>query len=103
MSAEENLFQKYYGKKIALYGLGTETRKALLSLEEHFEIIGLLDSFQDSGQIHGKDILSLSRVIEEGVKLIIVVARPGSCKAIARRIGDTCREQGSAGKKNCYL
>ncbi len=40
MSAEENLFQKYYGKKIALYGLGTETRKALLSLEEHFEIIG---------------------------------------------------------------
>lgn len=96
MSAEENLFQKYYGKKIALYGLGTETRKALLSLEEHFEIIGLLDSFQDSGQIHGKDILSLSRVIEEGVKLIIVVARPGSCKAIARRIGDTCREQGIA-------
>ncbi len=93
MSAEkDHLFQEYYGEKIALYGLGTETQKALLSFEDHFEITGLLDSFQESGELYGKEILSLSHVIDEGVKLIIVIARPGSCKAIAKKISDICRE-----------
>lgn len=93
MSAEkDHLFQEYYGEKIALYGLGTETQKALLSFGDHFEVIGLLDSFQESGEIFGKEIMSLCRAIDEGVKLIIAVARPGSCKAIAKKIGDICRE-----------
>ena len=91
-TGKDHLFQEYYGEKIALYGLGTETQKALLSFEDHFEITGLLDSFQESGELYGKEILSLSHVIDEGVKLIIVVARPGSCKAIAKKIGDICRE-----------
>lgn len=92
MSMEKDLFQEYSGEKIALYGLGTETQKALLLLEDQFEIIGLLDSFQESGELYGKEIVSLARAITEGVKLIIVVARPGSCKAIAKKIGDICRE-----------
>ena len=36
--------------------------------------------------------MALPQVVDEGVKLIIVVARPGSCKAIAKKIGDVCRE-----------
>ena len=71
-------------KLIALYGLGTETKKALLSLEGRYEIIGLLDSFREEGKLYGKDILPLSQAFKRGVKLIIVVARPGSCKAIAK-------------------
>ena len=85
-------FQEYYGEKIALYGLGTETQKALLSFEDQFEVMGLMDSFQESGEIFGKKIMALPQVVDEGVKLIIVVARPGSCKAIAKKIGDVCRE-----------
>ena len=93
MSLEkDHLFQEYYGEKIVLYGLGTETQKALLSFEGQFEVIGLLDSFQESGELFGKKIMSLPRAIDEGVKLIVVVARPGSCKAIAQKIGDVCRE-----------
>lgn len=92
MSMKIDLFQEYCGEKIALYGLGTETKKALLSFEDYFKIIGLLDSFQESGELYGREIVSLPRAITEGVKLIIVVARPGSCKAIAKKIGDICRE-----------
>lgn len=92
MLMRENPFQKYNGEKIALYGLGTETKKALLSLEDRFEIVGLLDSFREEGNLYGKNIFSLKQMIERGVKLIIVVARPGSCKAIGKKIGDICRE-----------
>ncbi len=92
MLMEDNLFQKYSSEKIALYGLGTETEKALLSLKDRFEIIGLLDSFQEEGNLYGKNIFSLKQMIEKGVKLIIVVARPGSCKAIGKKIGDICRK-----------
>ncbi len=96
MSAENEVFQEYYDQKIGLYGLGTETEKALLSLEDRFEIVGLLDSFQEEGELYGKEIYSLSQILERGVTLIIVVARPGSCKAIAKKIGDICRECGVA-------
>ena len=88
------LFQEFKGKKIALYGLGTETKKAIEAFEDSFEIIGLLDSFRESGEMYEKDILSLQQVLEAGTEIIIVVARPGSCKAIANRIGAVCRERG---------
>ena len=94
MSEKNEIFQEYTDKKIALYGLGTETKKALLLLEGRFEIVGLLDSFQESGELYGKKILSLSQVIEKGVELVIVVARPGSCKAITKKIGKLCVNHG---------
>ena len=96
MSAENEVFQEYYDQKIGLYGLGTETEKALLSLEDGFEIVGLLESFQEEGELYGKEICFLSQILERGVTLIIVVARPGSCKAIAKKIGDICRVRGVA-------
>ncbi len=85
-------FTEYKGKKIALYGLGVETKKALRVLKTDFYIIGLLDGFQEKGSLYDCPIVSLKDVMDSGAKLIIVVARPGSCKAIARRIGDKCRE-----------
>ncbi len=92
MSDENKLFAGYQNEKIALYGLGTETERVLSELESSYQILGLLDSFQEAGELYGKRIISLNTAIEQGVKLIIVVARPGSCKAIVRRIGDICRE-----------
>ena len=74
------LFQNFAGQKIALYGLGTETEKALEELAGEFRIAGLLDSFKESGELYGKPILSLQQVIDMQVSRIIVVARPGSCK-----------------------
>lgn len=85
-------WKEFKGKNIVLYGLGTETEWALGELDNYFKIVGLLDGFQDVGELYGKPILSLSQVINQSIGLIIVVARPGSCRVIAKRIGDFCRK-----------
>lgn len=89
-------FQEYKGTTIALYGLGAETKNALQSLEKDFEIVGLLDSFRAEGELYGRPIISIDDAIHAGIQLIIVVARPGSCKAITKRIEDKCRRAGIA-------
>lgn len=81
-------------EKIALYGLGTETERIIPELEKEYEVICLLDGFKTEGVLFGKKILSLDTAIGRGISRIIVVARPGSCKVIAKRIGDKCREFG---------
>lgn len=77
--------------KLALYGLGTETERFIKEYGERLSIIGLLDGYKEDGNMFGYPIISMDKAISEGVSLIIVVARPGSCKAIAKRIGDICR------------
>lgn len=92
MSNVVQLFEKYKLNKIAIYGLGVEAEKVLKQMEADFQVIGLLDSFRDSGEIYGTPIISLQDAIREDVKMILVVARPGSCKAIARKIGKECTD-----------
>ena len=96
MSELLQLFKEFQGKKIAIYGLSTETEKVLPELAGNFEIIGLLDGYKEDGKIYGLSIIPFSEVINQVVELIIVVARPGSCKAIAKRIGKLCLENGIA-------
>lgn len=88
----DNIFGKYKSKKIALYGLGTETQRALMKLGDGYAVIGLLDSFRTDGRLYGQQIISFDDAVSEGVGLIIVVARPGSCRAIAKKIGRECRD-----------
>lgn len=90
------MFSEYKGKKIALYGLGTETKKALYDLKDDYKIVCLLDSFKTEGRLYEKEILSFDDAVKRGIKLIIVVARPGSCRAIAKGIRDRCRQEGIA-------
>ena len=85
-----DLFQKY--KKIAIYGLSNVTKKVLDQISKEISIIGLLDGYKEDGELYGLPIISIEKAIQEGVELILVVARPGSCKAIAQRIGKTCSE-----------
>lgn len=82
--------------KIAIYGLSTETKNRLPKLAEQYHIIGLLDGFQTDGELYGQPIISFDQAVEKGVEKIIVVARPGSCKAIAKRISNACKEFGIA-------
>lgn len=88
----QNIFHKYKDYPIALYGLGTETERVLNEMGSDFHIVGLLDGFRENGAIYEKEIIPLSTVAASRVKLIIVVARPGSCRAISRRIGSFCVE-----------
>ncbi len=80
------------GGKIAIYGLGAETERVLGEIGEKFQVVGLLDSFRSSGSLYGRPIISLEQAVAEQVRMILVAARPGSCRAIARRIGGICRE-----------
>lgn len=80
------------GGRIALYGLGTETERAIQTLDKQYEIVGLLDGFKTEGELFGKRIISLQKAIDYKVEKIIVIARPGSCKAIKCRIGESCKK-----------
>lgn len=92
MPALSVTFQKYKNDRIAIYGLGTETEKVLKDLDREYAIVGLLDGYKQEGTLYDKPIISLEKALESNVKLILVVARPGSCKAIAKRIGKICIE-----------
>ena len=89
----QKVLSEYGDHKIAVYGLGAETERVLGEIGKTFQVTGLLDSYQDSGTLYGKPIISLDRAAEEHVRLILVAARPGSCRAIAKRIGGICREK----------
>ena len=89
----DDILKKHMSYKCALYGLGTETERFLAEYGDDLTIIGLLDSFRSDGEMYGYPIIPIEMLPEKNVSLIIVVARPGSCKAIAKRIGDFCREK----------
>lgn len=84
------ILNEYRDSNIAIYGLGTETERVLNEIGQEFRIIGLLDGYKEEGRLYDKPIISLQQAVEFQVKLILVVARPGSCRAIVKRIGSIC-------------
>lgn len=82
--------------KIAIYGLGAETEKILAQIGGEFHIVGLLDGYRKDGELYGMPIIPMEQAVREKVGLILAAARPGSCRAIARRIGKVCMENGIA-------
>ena len=92
----KKILEKYQNHTLALYGLGTETERFLSQYSSQLSITGLLDSFRDSGELYGYPIIPLSDLPSHEVSLIIVIARPGSCKAIAKRVGGFCLDHGIA-------
>lgn len=87
----ENILHDYKNVKVAVYGLSPLTAALLERLNDD-QVIGLLDGYQISGSLYGKPILSIGEAIAKGVRLIIVAARPESCKIIAKRIGALCKK-----------
>lgn len=94
MTKLEEILQLHKNDRIIVYGLGTETERFLGEWGDRLDICGLLDGFREDGEMFGYPVLPHKAAVDRGVKLIIVVARPGSCKAIAKRIGGMCRENG---------
>ncbi len=92
MSDIEEVLRKYNSIPAALYGLGTETERFLTAYGECISVVGLIDGFKEDGESYGYPIISIRKAIEYGVGMIVVVARPGSCKAIVKRIGEICSE-----------
>lgn len=96
MSHLTPILQKYKNDNIALYGLSNETERVIAELNNQYNIVGLLDSFCNDGELYGKTIISMDEAVKRKVKLIVVVARPGSCKAIARKIEGFCKDNNIA-------
>ena len=92
----KDVLEKYKDEKMALYGLGTETERFINEYGDSVAIVGLLDGFRTEGEIYGYPIIPIKDSLAKGVQLIIVVARPGSCKAIAKRIGAFCSDNNIA-------
>ena len=96
MGDVRELLEKYQDRKVAVYGLGTETERFLSEFGGRVQVVGLLDSFRESGEMYGYPIIPVREIPSKGVQLIFTVARPGSCKAIAKRIGAFCQRHGVA-------
>ena len=79
-------------KKIIIYGISTETERVLSEWNGKYNVVGLLDGFMTEGEQFGYRILDINEVVRMDNIAIIVVARPGSCKVITKRIGALCRE-----------
>lgn len=94
MNGIQNILKKNKGSSIVLYGLGTETERFINEYGKGLNVVGLLDGYKESGQQFGLPIISMQQVIDAEVKLIVVVARPGSCKVIVKQIREQCLEHG---------
>lgn len=82
----------YIKSPIAIYGLGNETKKFISEWGNKFSIVGLLDGYLEEGEMFGYKIISMQEAIATKAAMILVIARPGSCKAIAKRIASICSE-----------
>lgn len=81
-------------KNVFIYGLSTETERVLNEWNGKYNVIGLLDGFKISGTQFGYPIFDINDVVKQENVIIVVIARPGSCRAIVKRIGELCRENG---------
>jgi FMN phosphatase YigB (HAD superfamily) len=84
-------FASCKGKRIAIYGLGDNTRLIIENLLD-FTIIGLMDELRTGDTVFGKRVLSFAEVSALRVEAIIIVARVGNTKLIYRRIARFCDE-----------
>lgn len=60
---------------IVIYGIGVDAGKLIPRIQE-YNIVGLMDGKQKSGEIYGKVIVDYKEVLELNVKKIVIVARP---------------------------
>ena len=84
-------FVDFIDSKIVIYGLAYST-EIIISECGEFNIIGLMDGFQKSGKMYGKDIFSDQEVIENGTDIIVIAARANSTKIITKRIEQFCKD-----------
>ncbi len=87
-------FKKNYRdtkEPIAIYGIGVDAGKLVSKIPE-YNIAGLMDGKQKSGEIHGKSIIDYKEVLELNVKKIIIVARPAVLGVIYHRIEDFAKQ-----------
>ncbi len=84
-------FEKFKFKKLAIYGIGPNTKLILENFPD-YNIIGLMDEVSVGDIKFGKPTISSEGAIELGVDLIIIVARINNVPIIYRRIAEICEK-----------
>ena len=59
MSDIRELLTEYRGQRIALYGLGTETKRFLSEFGRSISVVGLLDGFREDGELYGLSLIHI--------------------------------------------
>lgn len=88
----EKAFSAYQKNLIAIYGLGSMTRDILEQVGNCLQIVGLLDGYQTQGEMYGYPIMALEETVEHRISMIIIAARPSSCRIIVNRIRGFCEK-----------
>ena len=84
-------FVGWEGRALVLYGLSVNSGVIIKSFP-NYKILGLLDGYEQSGEIYDKPILSIDKLVEQGAEAIVIVARASSVDLIVKRVEDFCRE-----------
>jgi FMN phosphatase YigB (HAD superfamily) len=94
-----NSFQKLFnhvgGAKMAIYGIGKNTQIVLENFDSG-SIAGIMDEARTGDVIYGKKVISITEMIELGVKVVVIIARASNLKIIYRRIAAACAENAIA-------
>lgn len=85
-------FYPYRDCPIAIYGLGNMTKEIIEQEKKYFHFVGLLDGYRTDGEMYGLPVLSMEDLAALQVTVIIVAARPSSCRIIVNRIRDFCSQ-----------
>ena len=93
----ENSFEKnfkiYKNKKIAIYGLGNNT-KTILERCSEYNIIALLDPVKVNETVWGLPVVDIDNVCNIGIDIIVIIATSANVPIIYRRIAGKCEEYG---------
>ena len=86
-------FTKYSDCKLAIYGLGNNT-KLLLEDNKTYNIVALLDSIHEGETYWGLPVVDCKTAHAMGVKVIIILARAANVPIIFQRIKLDCIKYG---------
>lgn len=75
-------------KRIVLYGIGKHTKAILDELGDQYNFVGLMDAEKAGEKLWGYPILHVNELKENGVDLIVIIARPSVHQIIYRRIAE---------------
>jgi HAD superfamily hydrolase (TIGR01549 family) len=80
--------EKGKDKRIVLYGIGKHTKAILDELGDQYNFVGLMDAEKAGEKLWGYPILHVNELKENGVDLIVIIARPSVHQIIYRRIAE---------------
>lgn len=88
----ESGFNDKKNKRIAIYGIGENTR-IILQCAKEYNIVGLLDGVKKDGLVYGFPVIDIQQLKKENVDIVIIIARSSNIGIIMARIKGICEKE----------